>query len=1438
ELPLMSSHTSGASLRRRCLTLSSDHENIIAAHGPFIESINVSKWEAHNHQPAEPPIRVKVFADLGSYVDTVLPLGSTGHIVAVSNILQDKPNEEYKVYATLVPADYLVTGGYALRNRFVISTQPLSEKPCQPKVAVVSQSSKLLVLTGSCLKIFEYSFNADDATTAFVLPEIHTVNFRVEWPSHYTTGNHMTPLFISPTELFEFALLRDEKTVVIANYKKGENKSVYKVEAQIHNTTTPISVLHLIHDMKVLLMADHRELHVVPTAISVKEGEVRGDRIIKEIAAVSTDEPTTHISVTEGGLTRMVATVESARVRLWTLTPTSFNAYGSIDCRSTPVTRCLIFHRSTKNTDDASSKIERKMDPLCLLSDEDKWMSVTQEVREEAVRLFKGIIAAHNCTAVVKDGAVATPCVFGDCKNITKKIEHIVKCTLKEQCPEKFCVDFTSTLSVGSKGAAEIMDKHDAGASARLMSLLATIPEASGMMLEAEQKGTVSPSETRTLLAIAFESGDMKLLDTAAYRTPSQQLLPMLPGDIFSADIVAFCPVWKPWTKEGGGEMSNLKGIFAVTTLGFHVLWPFGGPDNNPAKTTPIAKEVIDQSSFVDPETGATMIVAYGRKAVHVSVDFPQEEIREPTISLSTTSFISECFAQLSHFVVCADKRIVLVSFVTFAPYNNGVTRGVGADLLELDGIHNISAYGAIHGCGQEKTDLQLSIVGTSNGRIYSMKMLEKGELVKDGHGSLQALIDAPATKQFIYQESLSTPFISSDNERIVSTVTRWIDGIQEMIVMGIKGSIVRFSYGRGKGLTVVEMITASLVSPSSSPSPLTYRNLTAISGENESPLIVAYKIGNFDAGVRSMEIHLLDYETKESLFSVDVERNNDANLHRSDHVFVYGSTAGKGGGASLITLSKGETGKGQKKATKDSFVRFEGNLLMTERNQLVQAAAFPNSLQAVHMTSFIHDDGKRSASVIGVHSSDVIEATMSPSGKLRPRAKIELSDEEKKYEHSCSDLISTPDCSFLLIGCKGGEVLLVRMERPGDPIDSLDFIDLIKEPAKIEKLSIFSESQRSIKCNGQFLFAVMTKEAVRVYSMSLAENDLSIELLRTWRISMSVSPMEYTLIGLGSRHFSPSLWLTNRREIIMWTGNDGTFNEEMARIPFDVEDTVSAVVPFTVKWSQEEGASKHAFGGRAWLTHMLCVGTASGRLQGLFSVSPQEMKAFDMPAVGAAVRSLACQVFESMDYVDLSNLQFGVRVYILTDRRVVVNTMRVNVNTNGMTIKQIATHNLHHLVRHPTLISIEKSVDRGVTEKTKKKELPQRIIVTGGEGYEVLLLCPKKMQFKENALTVNPVVCTISAVGEESNHVMKNNTDRVMHVSMKRTATDSAFSVSESEWKLEKKSQLTMRIVRNGREMKEGDKTTEKFVMEWKVEKDEKNEEEKGEVILYVKTK
>ncbi|GMT29483.1 hypothetical protein PFISCL1PPCAC_20780, partial [Pristionchus fissidentatus] len=96
----MSSFTSAASLKRNCLIFSPDQDKVISAHGPFIESYDVSSWERRKNQPTEQPVRVKMRHN--APILTILPLGTTGHVIAISKIYQDNPDEDYKVYATLV----------------------------------------------------------------------------------------------------------------------------------------------------------------------------------------------------------------------------------------------------------------------------------------------------------------------------------------------------------------------------------------------------------------------------------------------------------------------------------------------------------------------------------------------------------------------------------------------------------------------------------------------------------------------------------------------------------------------------------------------------------------------------------------------------------------------------------------------------------------------------------------------------------------------------------------------------------------------------------------------------------------------------------------------------------------------------------------------------------------------------------------------------------------------------------------------------------------------------------------------------------------------------------------------------------------------------------------------------------------------------------------
>ncbi|GMT29516.1 hypothetical protein PFISCL1PPCAC_20813, partial [Pristionchus fissidentatus] len=302
--------------------------------------------------------------------------------------------------------------------------------------------------------------------------------------------------------------------------------------------------------------------------------------------------------------------------------------------------------------------------------------------------------------------------------------------------------------------------------------------------------------------------------------------------DRFFHRLFFFVPIWYMEEKSVA-----LGGIYALTSQGQHVFRAFTG--DSTVTTNILARDVIGLSTFVDAPTGATVVVAYGRTAVYLSLHHTSTVMLAHGKPFSTTSPISECFVHVCHFVLITHKRIVLVNYFMLAAVlsKKSVAVGMSVDPIELDDKNVITASGALY--IEAKRDLLLSIVGTSNGRIYSM-MHKKGEMERNSFKNLQALIDSPSTtNQFVFQGALSTPFISSDNEQIVSTVNRKIDGVLEMIVMGIKGSIVRFSYGRERGLTVLEMVTTSIVSPCS----LTYRSLMKIE-DDIIPLIVAYKMG------------------------------------------------------------------------------------------------------------------------------------------------------------------------------------------------------------------------------------------------------------------------------------------------------------------------------------------------------------------------------------------------------------------------------------------------------------------------------------------------------------------------------------------------------------------------------------------------------------------
>ncbi|GMT29520.1 hypothetical protein PFISCL1PPCAC_20817, partial [Pristionchus fissidentatus] len=139
----------------------------------------------------------------------------------------------------------------------------------------------------------------------------------------------------------------------------------------------------------------------------------------------SIGEPTTQISVSDRQTTterRMVATVGSTKIRLWTLTSKSFTAFGAIDCSASPVTACLLFHRSTpyQNDDFSEDSMVTRQLIINLMNEASGF---------EFAPMLKLAFQQNGCMTMQ---------------------EHITKCALREHCPEGYCksivTDFSSVI--------------------------------------------------------------------------------------------------------------------------------------------------------------------------------------------------------------------------------------------------------------------------------------------------------------------------------------------------------------------------------------------------------------------------------------------------------------------------------------------------------------------------------------------------------------------------------------------------------------------------------------------------------------------------------------------------------------------------------------------------------------------------------------------------------------------------------------------------------------------------------------------------------------------------------------------------------------------------------------------------------------------------------
>ncbi|GMT29514.1 hypothetical protein PFISCL1PPCAC_20811, partial [Pristionchus fissidentatus] len=128
----------------------------------------------------------------------------------------------------------------------------------------------------------------------------------------------------------------------------------------------------------------------------------------------------------------------------------------------------------------------------------------------------------------------------------------------------------------------------------------------------------------------------------------------------------------------------------------------------------------------------------------------------------------------------------------------------------------------------------------------------------------------------------------------------------------------------------------------------------------------------------------------------------------------------------------------------------------------------------------------------------------------------------------------------------------------------------------------------------------------------------------------------------------------------------------------------------FTVEWKKRADGTLPEFTPDRFID-ILCVGTSKGEICWYHPIKMdsqyQGMVRLEQTEIDDAVRGLACEVYEPVAFMDPATLRFGARLYILIGSGVIVNTLQVTVTKNEMTANQIASHNLFHFVREPTLI-------------------------------------------------------------------------------------------------------------------------------------------------------
>ncbi|GMT29497.1 hypothetical protein PFISCL1PPCAC_20794, partial [Pristionchus fissidentatus] len=122
-------------------------------------------------------------------------------------------------------------------------------------------------------------------------------------------------------------------------------------------------------------------------------------------------------------------------------------------------------------------------------------------------------------------------------------------------------------------------------------------------------------------------------------------------------------------------------------------------------------------------------------------------------------------------------------------------------------------------------------------------------------------------------------------------------------------------------------------------------------------------------------------------------------------------------------------------------------------------------------------------------------------------------------------------------------------------------------------------------------------------------------------------------------------------------------------------EETV-AFMGVTVKGIEDEEAAE-GIGATCSSIDLVCVGACDGQIGGWCTTRhglvPLRVQSAPFDAVGEMIEDIDVQVFEPLTRADNDKLEFGIRLYTLTARRVTVNALRVTVTTSDVTVSRVS---------------------------------------------------------------------------------------------------------------------------------------------------------------------